>query len=1825
LAQSLTKSSASLVAAGGDLAEAAALTATANAIIQDADAVGTALKTTSLRLRGTEVSVLEEEGVDSDGAVASKSKLQSKVKALSGVDILTETGDYKSTYEILSQIADVWEDISNMDQAALLELLAGKRNASVLAAILQSPEQLKEAYEDANNAAGSAWEENEKYLDSIQGKIDQFNNAMQTLWSNILDDDMVKGIVEWVTKIVKSLDTTQGKVLTIVKAVALLMAYKKVNPLDWIPKMGTFFAQFSGKGFKGSISIIGQYLAQLIGIAPAMKTITAETIANTVATQTNNTAEQQAILQKMGLTGATGALNAEKKEEIANNIALAVTNGQMTVQMGQQMAAMLGYTLSVDAAGKATVALDATTKSFMATNPVGWILLIVSAVMALVMWLGNTKTGAEKLREELSDLKSELQDIKSEIDSVNSELETTQERMAELLAKDSLSFVEQEELDRLKKENDELQRKLDLLDLQNKQKSKEAAKKFAETMTNDENAGDDRYYVDGSKANWFSDLGLRMSEQPVEYLSESKTIDLKIEQYKKYAEEFADLERQIIAAGGEETDIGKELKKEKDKIDTEMSAIETYITDKQDQWIKDSEGIEYFTGDNLEDWQIESNKWLDMINNTQDKWAIASDGDNAMSNAIKSVFGREEFSDESDQINKYVKDLKSGDTSAKKSIEGIINSNADLKNALAAKGLDPEDAISYFTDLSSTSAFDTLKGKIAEVSEAATNFEKLLKGDSFKVDGVDTGLAGLFDEEGKIIQTKLSQVFQNTSDQTRAEITKLLEGSYDMIADGLDDSEINYLMNRLGLSFSRAILEIEETNLANKNLELFPGLKDEISGIIDTFSELTSAVGSVVDALDTLDQARAEEAYSGSMSLETLEALMQSTDNYADLIEVDETGAIHLAANAQEVLVAQKLEAIKQNAELALKEAELTYQEALHNEQTYSQTGPAQEFMRGLWNEVGGAMSFVSSLWGDLTSGNWSGAWDRAKTAQEATVTKKETDYANKAAAASAAVADAAKKVENAEKMNKIAQGLTPENVKARYSADEASGGADDPEEVAENAFKTAMDYWENRIAANQARYEQLQNEIDLLESKGQKADASYYEEQIKLENERLSLLKQQKAEAQNFLGTFTEGSEEWWEVANTLNDIEGELDSVTQSIVDLQDAIGEIDTYKFEEFGTRLDNLISKLGTIRDLIAPDGEENWFDDEGNWTEEGVAVLGSYVQELEFYKQGLEETRAELNKYNKAYSNNTKAYYESLGIHSEQEYYEKVEELTEQQYDFAESISDTEQSIVDMYESNIDAVEEYIETLIEGYNDYIDSVKEALDAERDLYEFKKNVQKQSKDIAELERRIASLSGSTNKSEIAERRKLEAQLYEARESLNDTYYDHSKDAQSEALDAEQSAYEETMNKFIEGLRIGLETATRNMDEFLMSVTGMVTLNADAVLAKYQETELPLSDAITNPWEAAKAAVGDYSGDALELMNTWAQNGFLTTFPETVKKGLKSPWEAGQTAAGVFESSVGTVMSNVVKTIETNVKTASSKSSALYKQIEDTEKRAANVSSSTGSLGSSGGGSSSGSSGSGGSGGSGGGNTQTTEKPKELTEAQKIAAKIVRFGSAQGRGMNAGKKGDNGVITWNGKEYNVQNAGNTFRKGANLYKAAVEHLKFGDRQIFGYDGKIYGYLDGAIQEIEGRFWSKKGYNDFVAGVKANYASYAKGTTGTTRDQWAITDEPQFGDELVLVPGKDGNLSFMRKGTGVVPADMTQKLFELAQIPTSDLMKKNITAIVPDITKTDISNQFNFDSLVHVDHCDQNTLKDLEKMVDNKINDFSKQMNYSLKKFTR
>lgn len=84
--------------------------------------------------------------------------------------------------------------------------MAGKNRANTLSAILSNMEDLTGAYESALNAEGSALRENETYLNSIEGRISLFNNAVQTMWMNFMDTDILKFIIDIGTAIVELAD-----------------------------------------------------------------------------------------------------------------------------------------------------------------------------------------------------------------------------------------------------------------------------------------------------------------------------------------------------------------------------------------------------------------------------------------------------------------------------------------------------------------------------------------------------------------------------------------------------------------------------------------------------------------------------------------------------------------------------------------------------------------------------------------------------------------------------------------------------------------------------------------------------------------------------------------------------------------------------------------------------------------------------------------------------------------------------------------------------------------------------------------------------------------------------------------------------------------------------------------------------------------------------------------------------------------------------------------------------------------------------------------------------------------------------------------------------------------------------------------------------------------------------------------------------------------------------------------------------------------------------------------------------------------------------------
>lgn len=129
-----------------------------------------------------------------------------------------------------------------------------------------------------------------------------------------------------------------------------------------------------------------------------------------------------------------------------------------------------------------------------------------------------------------------------------------------------------------------------------------------------------------------------------------------------------------------------------------------------------------------------------------------------------------------------------------------------------------------------------------------------------------------------------------------------------------------------------------------------------------------------------------------------------------------------------------------------------------------------------------------------------------------------------------------------------------------------------------------------------------------------------------------------------------------------------------------------------------------------------------------------------------------------------------------------------------------------------------------------------------------------------------------------------------------------------------------------------------------------------------------------------------------------------------------------------------------------------------------------------------------------------------------------------------------------------------------------------------------------------------------------------KSDVSAYAKGTLGTKKNELSFINE--LGPELVLRAGTDGKLSYLTKGTSVVPADITEKIIDIATDPVGTLSDMIPKTQLPSIETKDFNFEFKFDSLLHVDNCNQDSIPALRKMVREEFSGLMGQVNSKLKR---
>lgn len=199
--------------------------------------------------------------------------------------------------------------------------------------------------------------------------------------------------------------------------------------------------------------------------------------------------------------------------------------------------------------------------------------------------------------------------------------------------------------------------------------------------------------------------------------------------------------------------------------------------------------------------------------------------------------------------------------------------------------------------------------------------------------------------------------------------------------------------------------------------------------------------------------------------------------------------------------------------------------------------------------------------------------------------------------------------------------------------------------------------------------------------------------------------------------------------------------------------------------------------------------------------------------------------------------------------------------SKQQSEAEKAYDDLLQTTIKMLKKKKELEKEALKEQLEGYKKVIDAQKDLLDLQDDEYNHKRELEEKNKSVSTLEAQIAELQFDTSAEGTKKRLELEEELAEAKRELEDYQHDYSIDQQKDALDREESRFEEYINNQID-----------EIDDYL-SKTGEITAEAIRLLQEHSEETLnaliqynraygdSIDQNIIDLWNKATGAVNTY----------------------------------------------------------------------------------------------------------------------------------------------------------------------------------------------------------------------------------------------------------------------------------------------------------------------------------------------------------------------------
>lgn len=1401
LADGLERVSGTMNQAGNSIDETIGLLTGGYAQLRNMEKVSTGLITISQRLRA-----IDEDGDEIDGLSAELSESFRKI----GIAIEDSNGDLRSTYDILSDYAKIYPQLTSEQKQYYAELASGKRQVNVFNAIVQQMSDVDKAIEQSKDSLGSAANENEIYRQSVEGLRNELKNEFQSVSKKVINSDWIKDVLSGATDLLKVFENIIEQDTIVSSSIGVLAeGFKDLSK--------------SLKDITGNDGV-----AKLIKLFITYKTITKGVdIFNLVKGKKDNFVTTSNLMKTFFESAVSGSLKVEdgflKVGEAADVLSDGVSN--VAAKEGSVVDTTKKLTTSITGLGTSLKNLALAHPYLLAiTAALGTMYGAYKLVNAVQDWADGT-TAVNKYNKCIEKSEENVSKNFDSISEYNSTIEENKQKIEELqkLQEDgTITEAQKAEIENLKYQNALLDEKIEKLKEANneevKTQARDSEKAFNKQFGNGFDVGFNASDVISSVSKNFNGDGTAngVSWNMATSGNDKDTAVAQLAKIKLATDAYNDAVKELNNATDEDQKVLAEQSVENAQytldlltkdFDKNKETLYNQLTSEMEK-MKKAEGTDAYDATayaNMQSWlEIfqqyipEYKKAMEKVQEEADKnpieqgvevkafddpTSLLTESDDKGTSAATLA----DLQSEADLLSTIQKELSENGKISVSSMQSIIKQYPEAKQALSEYLLGIISEEELFAELEGVyeDDKDTYIKSVVEKAKTDEQFFNTLK----------TNYPELINQLGAVYGTDVAnwttmeQAKVNITAQAIQQIANIYKEFYKAMGvnDGIDFN-IQATKNAIsagnpgaigGSLFSKSYSKSNFDKVVTDNNYKFKMNGNDVS---NAYKELQNNIDSVWNTAEKMKNAIDDAAYNQiNASIDTSWQGLGGSDSSSSSQTVEKLNWIERLINKISTAYSRLKNIVSDTTTTWLK-----------------RNNALSDSMSTLSSEINAQKQAYEYYMNAFNSYNLDGYWkDQIADGSISIDVIYDDDLKD-------AISDCQDFYDKAQDAKTAVQEL----------GIELKG-------LAKSRFDNIKSQYEEQINQVDEYNNLLQKELDIIETKGWISSTFLNESMKEQDMANLERLKQERTALTNALdsGKVEKYSEQWYDMQSSINSVSSAIYDAEKAIISYDKAIRQVNWDAFDKTRDDVENLIGETDFLIELLKDNGIT---DDNGNINDNGKAAQALLVQKYQLYLNQAQKYKEEILKIDEELANNP----------YDKELLDRKQDLIKAQQEAIKNSKEEKSVIKDLMSNAYNKLKDSISNIIT-------KIKDGLSATKDLYDYEKNVKKQAANISSLQKQLMAIQGDNSESAQSKRQSLNSQLEDAKDELQQTEMEKAISDVERILDSVQTEMENWISERLDNIDNLIEQVIESSNTNVGSISDTITSTAESNGYKLSES--------------------------------------------------------------------------------------------------------------------------------------------------------------------------------------------------------------------------------------------------------------------------------------------------------------------------------------------------------------------------------------------------